>query len=902
MGMPNQGQPQNMQQLSQQQQQFQMALQQQQQQQQGGVPRPGPQIGLTQQDAPRVMELAAMMFANTSEQEKMNIRQRFLSTLNQDALQRLQVTNMDPLQSYFRNAAATQVRQDKMTRMAQQGGMPQQGHNVPVTAPPMQPQRSMQPSPMNAQAQQPPSMSATPEYAQFMAGMENAPPTIKHNAVAQQQQGVLAQQAGQTVVPVSGAGDATLQPGAMNNREMLMSEQMGANPNQRAQMQQQMFNAQQLQQQQRMQQAQQGVQQPQARINAQAQAQQNMGLQGQPGGMNGPMPQQQSPALQNINQPMRAQGQQMPNSETPQPGPNGPFGQPLDPRFMQANQRNSIGANGMNAARGINGFPNIPAEQLSQIPPDKLEEMMAKWGQNRPPGMNPTGINGGRPQMPMQGNPQARPGQQNPQQPGQFNAQQAVASFMMANPGQRPPAALTAGMTPQQQMMLQQQMAAMRPNPNMQRPPNFMQMDQRNSQMEVLDIPQVLLGHQHMPQGFPPEVKKWGQMKHWVSTNPAMGPPHLDAVNKLQRSHLQMIMKQRQQPQPGMQPGAPITQGGGPPNPVGMGAAPVATMVPNPMQMNPGNNMPGPPQMRQPISAQDILQARTQAGPKLAQATDDQIRNFLMARQAHAQGQMNPQQQHQLRQQQMQIQANRMAQLNNGQPPSQPNQQQPNPNATAPNSVKPQSQIQQTKPPQPEPAANSANNANRPRTQQQQQNARNAVQNSSPAQPSNKLKRASSDDVIEVPNPNAQQSRSAPQPTQDKPQVSQQPSQSKALTAHQIAALKPDERKRYEAMLLHRAQNQNPLRDLTAEQQERFRKLVSEEQQSSRNPLPDIPMDAETKKRMQDSLQAVLPHAKNVSKVIPRWFALTLDDERTRKYFRTVSIGPSLAHPDTDSP
>ncbi|PVH68515.1 hypothetical protein DL98DRAFT_599458 [Cadophora sp. DSE1049] len=73
----------------------------------------------------------------------------------------------------------------------------------------------------------------------------------------------------------------------------------------------------------------------------------------------------------------------------------------------------------------------------------------------------------------------------------------------------------------------------------------------------------------------------------------------------------------------------------------------------------------------------------------------------------------------------------------------------------------------------PEPTTGPANTANNRPNARPQPGGRNAAQHSSPAQPSKNLKLASSDDVVEVPNPNVQQPRPAPQQPQDATQTQQ---------------------------------------------------------------------------------------------------------------------------------
>ena len=482
MGMAHQGLPPNM--TPTQQQQFQMSMQQNQPPQaQQNVPgrQPNGQQQLSAQDTALVMDLTNRLMAQASEEEKNNTRASLQSRMDPQQFQKYQAQGLDPLFLYYRNQAMHRLRQEKQSRMAQaQAQQLAQQSNIPGGAP-MQQRGSMNPSPLNGQTQPPMSMAGSTDFGPFI------------NIESIQQQGILAQEAGQMVVPASGAPrNGTPQPGVMPGQAMNMNDQRTvANPNPRVQQQQQqqMLNAQQMQQQKvhhvaQQQQVQQS--QVQARLNAQAKAQQ-LALQGQPGGM-GPMPPQQSPAMGTLNTPLRAPAQQM-NSEQPQVNPNAQFGQPLDPRFMQQNQRAQGQANGFPSSNlAATMFASMGSEQqqrLAMLPPDKLSEVVNKWHEQRQQQIAGN-LQVGRPQMPMQQTPgQVRPGPQITQ-PGQFNAPNGGNQFMIPNPGQRTPQNMAVGMNPQQQQLLLQQQI-MRQNPIQQRPmpQNVGAIDSRT--MEQLD-------------------------------------------------------------------------------------------------------------------------------------------------------------------------------------------------------------------------------------------------------------------------------------------------------------------------------------------------------------------------------------------------------------------------------
>ncbi|KAG0646689.1 hypothetical protein D0Z07_6279 [Hyphodiscus hymeniophilus] len=878
LGMQTDGMPPNM--TPNQQQQF-LAMQQSQQRQQPlnvpGRPQNG-QGGMSQQDMSLVMDLATKMMAGASEQEKASLRANLQSKMDQQAFQRYQQQGMDPVFLYFRNQAVQKLRTEKQRSMAQaqsQLAMSQQqaSQNIPTTAPPMQQQRSMNPSPLHGQTQPPTSMGG--DLGSFMGNVGNL--------IDQQQQGVMAQEAGQMVVPVSGAQrNPTPQPGVMPGQQG-----PGPNPNARAQQQQQqMFNAQQAQQAQaqaqaqaqRMQFAAQQQSQAAARANAQQKAQQ-MALQGQPGGMgNGPMPPQQSPAMGTLNTPLRTPAHQMGQTDIPQLNPNAQFGQPIDPR---SNQRQPGPGNAAFAAM-YNAIPQEQQQRLQALPPDKLNEVVTKWHQQR---MNAGTGQAGRPPMPMQDNPQMRP--QVPPS-GQFNPQNPVNQFAMANPGQRQP---QAGMTPQQQLVLQEQMARLQQGNSLQQRTGLgggLPNEQRlMMQMDSIDFPPLVYTHAQMPRGIPPDVKKWGPLKQWAQNNSNVSSGTLDHIKNFQRMHYQQMVRAKagihNGGQPGIQPGGQPGQGGMPIVQPGM-PAPVANMSNGQIPMSVGNGM-APGQLRQP-TMQEIQHARAHPSRKMAHATDEQIRNFLFRQYNQTAPQQQQNQQRQAHLQQLQM-------ANHGQQPRHgPPEGQIPPMPVAP--------VQQPKQPQSESAQPNTGAVNNNRTARPSTNGRAPPQNPSPAQgPRNNLKRASSDDVVEVPNPNLQQlNRSIPQTAQGQQAVLQQPRQ---LTPQQLATMDPEAKKAYEqSVQMWKAQR---LSQANAEDMKKLKSFSVDEALRAREPLPDIPMDPQTKETMVNLLRQIHTPLSNVAKAVPKWFAVTHDENRARIFFRTRHrLGKQFKDPEMTQP
>lgn len=356
----------------------------------------------------------------------------------------------------------------------------------------------------------------------------------------------------------------------------------------------------------------------------------------------------------------------------------------------------------------------------------------------------------------------------------------------------------------------------------------------------------------------------------WAQQNPTMGNETQDSIKQLQKIHWQTIMRSKQQ---ALQQNGGVAPGGLQQNqnpmssmPPGMGNAPV---VPNMVNQ-------GPP-IRQPTQ-QEIINARNHPSGKMAAASDDQIRIFLIRQQALARQQQ--QQQSQMHNANMAGQINLINQSRPGQQP---------PNTRAPNQP-PQSQpqAQQAKPAPPNAEAANAQNANRA-GRPTPNAARNAPPSSSPAQaPKNNLKRAQSDDVIEVPNPNIQQPpRPAAQSQGPVPQqMGQQPRP--PMTPAQVAALDPEARKRYE-MNVRLAQGSARLNTIMRE----------EDEKAKNEPFIVIPMTAEQKNQVTAQLRSqLLQPLNNMSKALTRWYQITKDDERARTFCALVSnaLSPSIVN------
>lgn len=146
---------------------------------------------------------------------------------------------------------------------------------------------------------------------------------------------------------------------------------------------------------------------------------------------------------------------------------------------------------------------------------------------------------------------------------------------------------------------------------------------------------------------------------------------------------------------------------------------------------------------------------------------------------------------------------------------------------------------------------------------------RPTAQKPDPAQLAKSLKRANSDDVVEVPNPNAQQSSrpaappAAAQPTAARPQSKSTPQPT------------PEQ-------LLQAAQQKLQL--IMKQETGRIKSEV----------FPEISMDQETARNMKAKLQSLVQPLMAAGKFLTRWFLVTQDEERVRSYSRTVSFRADL--------
>ncbi|KAI1134915.1 hypothetical protein F5Y05DRAFT_196435 [Hypoxylon sp. FL0543] len=757
---------------------------------------------LSPQDRTKVTQLAVARLNQTSEPQRNQIRMMLQTKFSPQQMAQLQQENMDPVLYFFQNQIL-------------QASKGQAGGNFNGNQAAMQAQQRQ----MNQAGQQ---LAGVP-------GNEFGPFSNVESIMNQQKAGLLAQEAGQMVVPASsGPGrNATPQPmggvqGA-NPGNHLGPNQSGI-PNQL----QQQFNhpqAQQLKMDQR-------AAQSQAQIRAQAQAKQ---MQGQPGGLNGPGAMSHSPGLNTLNTPVRRTPIGMGQGEgQPQMGqPNGPFGQGLDPRFNQGNQRPQMGGNPNNNTQILNAILSqmMPEQRQAfmNLTPEKRNEMLMKWTANQ--AAKAAGQMAGRGQPP---------------QPNQFAQGNPMAQFGPGNNvGQQPNSNMP--MNAQNQMLLQQQLNRMRNN--MHNPNRPQGAPDTSAFMDSMDVHQRILDQLRTSQAMPQEIKKWGQLKQWLAQKNA-NPNMLNQLQTFQNAQFQGILKQRaaaanQMPQPNMPP-----QGPQPPNAQ--------------MPSHPAGNM-GPFQ-GVTITPAELQQAKNHE--RFRGMPEDKLRATLL----------------QMKMQNMRAKAN--GQAANAQMQTPQTSQPGNPNITASAPPPNPPNMPQQRPQNMGPDGNTAGSAVPARNNRQPQISRPSQPTPSVPPQKNGLKRASSDDVVEVPNPSSTPvQRPSSQQAQGQGVMGQMPHRNSA----QLANLPPEQRSKYEAMMKSRqagAAGGANAQQLSEEMQ-RLKAIGQEEHMiAMKEPYHEIPMTQEQYSDMAQKIQSTVVEVGKISKILGRWYALTKDDNRARMFFK----------------
>ncbi|KAI1754335.1 hypothetical protein F4782DRAFT_494072 [Xylaria castorea] len=749
---------------------------------------------LPAQDRIRVNQIAIQKFNSIPEPTRSQYRAAIQQKFGPHAVAQLQQENVDPLVYYFQSQIIQNLSKN-------QAGMQMQAHQ----------QRAMN---------QPPQQLPAGSNGEFgsLANVESI--------INQQKAGMMAQEAGQMVVPASSSAgrNATPQPiGSMPG-----PNQGAGQPTLPHQLPQQ-FNhqpAQQLKMDQR-------AAQSQAQIRAQAQAKQ---MQGQPGGLNGPGAASQSPAMNTLNAPVRRTPIGVGQTEGhPQMGQgNVPFGQ-MDPRFNQTGQRTPMGPNANMSRNQVlhSILAQMPAEIRQQVlsqPQDKAAEMILRWNATRAAG-------------PMTGRPQPQIGQLGPGNP----MAQSMNHFVPGGNGLGQHPNMGMPMNQQNQFMMQQQMNKLR-NPNA--PQGSLD---RNALMDNMAIPPKIIESLRQTQGgISPDVKKWGQLKQWMAQK-NMSPQQVNGMLGIQNAQFQSYLKanpalaaanlqlhQSNMPQQGIPPNGQAAPQMGQPTQNVAGSNPNITVTP-----------------------QELQAARNHE--RFKGLPDEKLRQVLFNMK-------------------MQALKNRAAGQMPGPPAQAPQVPQPGHITTAPSPSQPThgaiaSQRQQTTGPE----TSTASPAVQGRNMKHPQNNRAAP--TIPTAPTAKTgtKRPHPDDTPEVPNPSGTPIQ-RPLSQQPQPGASSIPPQIPQPSPEQLAAMTTEQRQKYEAMV--KSRQAAPAGNLSEEMM-RLRTIGQEKYQAElKEQLPDIPMTPEQHRDIAHKIQALGIEMTKMSKLLTRWYAFTRDDVRAGLFFK----------------
>ncbi|KAK3333831.1 hypothetical protein B0T19DRAFT_419270 [Cercophora scortea] len=771
---------------------------------------------LNNQEKNRVMELATKLYNAAPDEQKTQLRMLVQSKITPAQLAELRVQGRDPLILYYQNQAFLTMQKQAQTRMmaARQGMPPNAFQQGPHTG-------QMNPALMNPLG---PQQSAADGQI-FTQNLE---------AIRNEQQGaLLAQQAGQPVVPASTGRNST--PGHINVPPPQPTpgnpQNLGQAP--RPQQMQPQFTP--------VQQAQFNVAAAQARAQVA-----NRPMQGQIGGLAGPP--SQSPAMNTLTAPMRQPPVPMGPGNPQAINPSGqPMGATLNPNFshqnnptrpqaMQGNMNNQAMA-AMLASMGPEARANV-----SSLPENKLRELMAKWQEQQHNSI----ANG--PQGPKQLHMSGIPEQP---QAGPLNGSN---QFGMANIPQLPGGMIQQGV---QQNVIQPGM----PNRGQINP---LQSPQARVMMDSMDVPVQVLNHPLL-QGVSPDTRKWSQLRQWMAQTDL--PQTMQAqLNNVQMQQFRQLWEKRQGAgkQMGQMPGA---------------AQPLRAPGPIPPQQINQQGPQLPPGVQIPVTPQDIEQLRK--NPKFQQLNDESL--MKLAKRIKETDFMR-----RLNEQQLQ---NSGAQMNTGinitgQKPPVLTAPPPNPqlnNAT----TAPQALInplpRQT--PQQKPANIADTNTPTPVAPVVKNPPQNrpSSSNPSPAPDRKNLKRSSPDDVSDAHTATTNFGAQRPPAQTDHRPAPQVPQ----LPPDQVAKLSPEQRIKYEALNRKHHQDLNS----TVEDVNRLKQIGGEEQrmvmqQYAQNPDQDIAMTPEETQETLNKLRETVMQVNSLGRGLAKWFHISKDENRARLYFR----------------
>ena len=839
-------------------------------------PQVNPQGQFTQQEMQEINRLSQHMAQNAGPEQLNHIRSQLE---NSPQRQHLIAQGIDPLTHFFRQQATRRYLEMKRTA-AQRTGQLVQGPNG-----------------LNAEQARPISQNSARTHgpqAPPMSAPQSLDPSFMGNMdqiIAQQQNARRLQEAGQVVVPASNVQGMNEQQRGVMSATPQQPTPHNANrqpqtPN-APQQSQAFWNGQ--NQPPLGQPAGQTSNQPQATNFPNAAAPVPANLQGQIGGLNTPMGRAQQ---QNTNMPTLTRGVG-PQTQTPQPqNPWPQQGTPQMQHSVQVPPQNPQPGNPNGASqrpRAQAGKMNPQLQQyLASLPENERRAAVAQIHQQQ----QARGGNVAASQPPT-GRPQSVAMTAQRSQTGQ-GAAQATNQAPIQPPGHVINGVHQSNGVQQPQMTVQQPGQSQRPvqQPAQQQGDASQMAKQRQQaalasgsltleverKMDLYGFPPGILNANNALSKLPPDVRTWGQLKGWVKENTASLPVGSEAkLRGLQGLHYQSLSQKiqpNQQQPPGMQPTAPMMPQS---NKSAVSAPFQVPTVPQPTQ-------------------QDIHAAKIKY-PQLQPVPDEQVKAMIMKQRHDAlRARLNPQQQAQmqliqqrqqqaqqaqLQQQQQQHQQQLHQQQQQNQPPQ--NSMQSNQNTQAP----PGAQKQQPQPPkQTSQAKAQTTQGKAPQAQMQTQGSNKGV------------KRPSSDDVVEVPDPKITQQQQRSQATK----ASQKSSVANMRpTQNTSAAPKQDSRTETEQPMKqapppqvpqgNQASNNAQMQQRSAETAQidaRLKELIEEVSRNA-HPRQPVPTDLATRHKMVQKLTQVREMIIRMERFMPLFFRLFKDETGTRDLIRTVS-------------
>ena len=843
---------------------------------------------LNQQEQQQILNFANQMFQNMSPDEKNNVK----NSIPPQQFQGMLAQGINPVQTWCRNQALKRFLDERERRQRNAQGFPIPG----ATGMAGQSRPPSQVSTGNPGQQAMP--VSAPRLSDPGFGLGNM-----EQFLGQQQDALRHQEAGATVVPMSTPQGPPSQvrgtPNPQGHTQFNPNRPMPP-PNTLPPQTQPFWVNQQNQQQNPQQTSQVQMQTPTQSFNGMPG--QSAQLQGQMGGLSNNRPQrtpQQNHNMPTLNQPLDSKGQtQSDLTQRPsQPTPN--MNQRKAPNVPQAAVSNVQQNPGQQRPQATPG-PQVPAKGPPSLPPEFRAKLMAMPENERNKWL-----------MTMQQKQQQRVKRmadakvatnseapfQSGQQSGPAGVPVSQAKVPVGNPTTSQPSMNPTAAFNMQSQANQQQLPSNGGRNMSSKLAQIPLNDQQISQMDPMQFHPSIINRNSDLGNLPDDIRTWRQLKEYVQRNERDLPPgSLIKVLGLQSIHyqIQMNMIQRR-----LQQNQPQPQGS-------TGTAPVGQMMPqqfNQPAQGPTTSAPNPfrfPALPEP-TAQEVQAIRMTLPPHMKVLGDDQLRAMIM-RQKQQEFFKTPQAQQAIREQQQRNALQRVQNMEGqrNQFPGAPNQpgQMQQAQVQAQQQGQPRSQAQQ-QPRQniqpPKPAAGPAWTGGQPDVSKMNQKS---------------LKRTSSEDVIEVPDPKLaqQQSRAANSKAGQPPPM--MPGQ---LTREQFARMTPEQKsvlqRHFQSQAMQAGQRpkaaqasgqpgQHPMTANNANKSSgvpnatrdsRYGQLMQEVAQTTPK-RQEVPMSPKTRKQMIDRLSEKMSQMmKSVEKSLPAYLSLSKDENHTKELLRIVS-------------